>query len=404
VTTPARGGVLAGVTVLEFAGLGPAPFAAMMLADHGARVIRIDRPAKGARPGAAAAGDLDRLTDRRADLLARGRESIALDIKQPAAREIVLRLLDRCDALVEGFRPGVMEALGLGPDTCLARRKALVYARVTGWGQSGPLAHAAGHDINYIALSGALGMVARAGQPPVPSSGLIGDFGGGGMLAAFGVVSALLHARATGCGQVVDASVLEGSALLTTLLQGWRGHGLLGDEPGSNMGDGGAPFFDTYACADGRYIAIGAIEPPFYALLRQRCGLDDPLFDDQWNRGAWPTQKARLAALFGQRTRDEWCALLEGSDACFAPVLSLAEAPQHPHAMARHSFVTVDHITQPAPAPRFSASPPPASTGTGTIGAQTMALLDEIGCDGLQVEALVTSGAAWAPTQAHGNR
>ena len=386
-----RSGPLAGLTVLEFAGLGPSPFAAMMLADQGARVIRVDR-----RSGKASAGaGMDALL--RADVLARGRESIALDLKQVRGREIAMALVERADVLIEGFRPGVMESMGLGPEACLARRPALVYGRVTGWGQSGPLAHAAGHDINYLAISGALHACARQGQPPTLTPGLIGDFAGGGMLAAFGLVSAVLHARQTGQGQVVDVAISDGAALLTALIQGWRSAGLWNLETGTNNGDGGAHFYETYRCADGRYISIGAMEPQFYALLRERCGMSDPQFDAQWDAAAWPELKEKAAAIFLTRTRAQWCALLEGTDACFAPVLDLDEAPDHPHNRARATFVKVDGVTQPAPAPRFSRTPPSAPLRVSRPGADSRKLLQELGWSAAELEDLLTSAVQQDP-------
>lgn len=377
-------GPLSGFAVVEFAGLGPAPFAGMMLADMGARVIRIDRPS--IRVDATNAEGMAALTKRRSDVLSRGRESIAIDLKQPAAREAALRLIERSDALIEGFRPGVMEKLGLGPDVCLARHPALVYGRVTGWGQTGPLAHAAGHDINYVALSGALHSTARRDAPPTPTPGLIGDFGGGGMLLAFGVVCALLEAGRSGRGQVVDAAICEGSALLASLIYGWRSAGMWNARAGTNNGDGGAHFYDTYACADGRYISIGSMEPQFYALLRKRCGLTDPAFDTQWDAGRWPELKERMAAVFRSKTRSQWCELLEGTDVCFAPVLDLDEAPLHPHHTARGSFATVDGITQPSPAPRFGRTNVDACHRVGEIGAETEAILRELGYSEREIE------------------
>ena len=375
-----RRGPLADLTVVEFAGLGPGPFAAMLLADLGARVIRIDRPA---RPGG---GGLGKMVA--ADVLARGRESIALDLKRAGAVDLVLRLVERADALIEGFRPGVMESLGLGPDACLARRPVLVYGRATGWGQDGPLAQAAGHDINYTALAGALHTIGRRDAPPTVVPGMVGDFGGGGMLLAMGLLAGLHHARASGQGQVVDAAVCDGAALLNALQQGWHAAGLWRGERGTNMGDGGAHFYDVYACADGRYISIGAIEPPFYQELRRRCGLDDPAFDAQWDAAQWPQLKVRVAEVFRRKTRDEWCALLEGSDACFAPVLDLDEAPGHPHNVARGTFVEVGGITQPAPAPRFSVTPAGACAPVGRPGAESVALLRELGLADAQIDAL----------------
>lgn len=381
-----RAGPLSHLTVVEFAGLGPAPFAGMMLADQGARVIRIDRPVKPGKGGGMAA-----LTARHSDVLSRGRESITLDLKQPQAREVALRLVAQADVLIEGFRPGVMESLGLGPDVCLQRQPKLVYGRVTGWGQTGPLAHAAGHDINYIALTGALHSTARRGGPPTPTPGLIGDFGGGGMLLAFGVLAAVSHAQHSGQGQVVDAAITDGSALLGALVHGWRSSGLWNAEAGTNNGDGGAHFYDAYACADGRYISIGSMEPPFYALLRETCGLTDPAFDRQWDPAHWPALKERVASVFLQKTRAEWCALLEGSDACFAPVLDLDEAPLHPHNQARGTFVQVNGITQPAPAPRFSATPAGACQPVGEAGADTQALLASCGYTDAEITALLAT-------------
>jgi alpha-methylacyl-CoA racemase len=366
-------GPLAGLTVIEFAGLGPAPFAGMMLADQGARVIRIERPAKPGKGGMAA------LTARNSDVLARGRESVALDLKTGRGREAALRLVERADILVEGFRPGVMESLGLGPDACLERRPSLVYGRVTGWGQTGPLSQAAGHDINYIALTGALHSASRRGAPPTPTPGFIGDFGGGGMLLAFGIVCAALEARRSGRGQVVDAAITEGAALLGALIHGWHSAGLWNAEAGTNNGDGGAHFYDAYQCADGKYVSIGAMEPPFYALLREKCGLTDPAFDAQWDARRWPELKERVAAVFRTKTRAQWCELLEGTDACFAPVLDLAEAAQHPHNRARGTFVEVNGIRQPAPAPRYSRTPNGPCAEVGEAGADTDRLLAEIG-------------------------
>lgn len=388
-----RPGPLSHLTVIEFAGLGPAPFAGMMLADQGARVIRIDRPARRVPQG----GGLDAMTARHSDVLARGRESISLDLKQPEAREVVFRLLDRADVLIEGFRPGVMESLGLGPDLCLRRRPSLVYGRVTGWGQTGPMAKAAGHDINYVALSGALHSTGRHGAPPTPAPGLIGDFGGGGMLLAFGVLSAVLEARHSGLGQVIDASITEGSALLASLLYGWRSSGLWNAQAGTNNGDSGAHFYDAYACSDGKYISVGAIEPQFYALLREKCGFTDPAFDRQWDPSQWPALKERVAAIFRQKTRAQWCGLLEGSDVCFAPVLDLDEAPQHPHNVARGAFAVVNGVTQPAPAPRFSRTPAAPCQPVREAAADTRSLLTELGYAEPEIHALLERVAESAP-------
>lgn len=380
-------GPLSGLKIVEFAGLGPGPFCAMVLADLGAEVITIERPTK--RPSSA--------EQRAADVLSRGRRSLVLDLKQPAAIEVALRLVDQAHGVIEGYRPGVMEKLGLGPEVCLARNPALVYGRMTGWGQQGPLAQAAGHDINYIALSGALAMVGPKGGKPTPPPGLVGDFGGGAMLLAVGMLGALWHARGTGQGQVVDAAICDGAALLSTLMYGWHSVGQWRTERGSNMGDGGAYFYDTYACADGHYIAIGAIEPQFYAELLQRCGLqDDPLFQKQWDARQWPACSERLAAVFATRTREAWCSLLEGTDACFAPVLTLAEAPQHPHNVARANFATVDGVVQPAPAPRFSATPAAPCQSVPPQGAHTREVLAAAGFDAAAIDALLAQGAAHA--------
>ena len=374
-----RAGPLSHLTVVEFAGLGPAPFAAMMLADQGARVIRIDRPIK---PGQASG--MGALTARKSDVLSRGRESIALDLKSPEGKQTALALITRADILIEGFRPGVMEALGIGPEVCLELCPSLVYGRVTGWGQTGPLSQAAGHDINYLALSGALHSNRRAGEAPTVAPGLIGDFGGGGMLLAFGVLAALAHAQRTGEGQVVDAAITDGAALLTALIQGWHSAGLWSNEAGTNNGDGGAHFYNTYQCADGKCISIGPMEPQFYKLLREKCNLHDPLFDAQWDSSQWPTLKAKLSDVFSKKTRQQWCELLEGTDVCFAPVLDLDEAPSHPHNISRGTFVTVEGITQPAPAPKFGQTPAAPCQSVGEIGRETNAILNELRSSALE--------------------
>jgi len=341
-------GPLAGIKVVEFAGIGPGPFCAMMLADMGADVICIDRVR-----GAVSDADVT-LGKARAGAMARGRPVINLDLKQADAVEAALTLIECADALIEGFRPGVMERLGLGPDTCLQRNPRLVYGRVTGWGQDGPLARTAGHDIDYIAIAGVLGCIGEPGGPPVPPLNLVGDFGGGAMLLAFGVLCALLEARRSGRGQVVDAAMVDGAALLMANIYSRKSIGLWTNERGSNALDGGAPWYGVYQCADGRFIAIGAIEPQFYATLLERCGIDDPSLLPQWDPSQWPRQRARLADIFKTQTRDAWCARVAGSDACLAPVLDLDEAPQHPHCTARRVFVDLDGIVQPSPAPRFS--------------------------------------------------
>ena len=355
-------GPLAGVRVVEMVGLGPCPFAAMMLADMGAEVIRIDRKAA---PGAA---NPFPMLGTKYDVMARGRRSLALDLKSPEGIQVLLDLVDKADVLLEGFRPGVMERLGAGPDVCLARNPKLVYGRVTGWGQDGPLAQAAGHDLNYIALTGMLHAMGREGEPPAPPLNLVGDFGGGAMMLAFGVVCAVLESRTSGKGQVVDAAMTDGAALLGAMMYGFRAYGSWGRKRESNLLDGGAPFYDTYACADGKFISIGSIEPQFYALLLRLTGATDPAFSAQMDRAQWPTLKQKFAAIFRTRSRDEWCALMEGTDVCFAPVLDMDEAPQHPHNRARGTFIDVDGVTQPAPAPRFSRTAaelglPPAAPG-----------------------------------------
>ena len=352
-------GPLSGIRILEFAGIGPGPFCAMLLADLGAEVVRIDR-AQNARGGDPAKPP--------SDPLLRGRRNIAFDLKQPHAIEAVLRLVEKADAILEGFRPGVMERLGLGPDVCLARNPRLVYGRMTGWGQDGPMAQAAGHDINYIALAGALEPIGRAGQPPLPPLNLVGDFGGGGMLLAFGVLAGLLEAKGSGKGQVVDAAMVDGAALLMSMFWGMRHSGFWSDVRGTNLLDTGAHFYEVYACADGKYISLGSIEPQFYAELLKLSGLEGQTLPPQMDRSQWPAMKQRLEALFKTRTRDEWCRIMEGSDVCFAPVLAMSEAAAHPHNAARKTFIEVAGMTQPAPAPRFSRTAtaverPPAHAG-----------------------------------------
>ncbi|GAA5231677.1 CoA transferase [Verticiella sediminum] len=341
-------GPLQSVRIVEMAGIGPGPMAAMLLADMGASVLRIER----AQPA-----DLGVARPLAFNLLLRNRETLALDLKVPAAAELVLELLGEADALIEGFRPGVMERLGLGPDTCLARNPRLVYGRMTGWGQSGPLAHAAGHDINYIALTGVLDAIGRRGAPPSVPLAIAGDFGGGGTFLALGILAALLQARASGQGQVVDAAIVDGAATLSTAFHGLLAAGQWSPARGTNVLDSGAPFYDVYECRDGRYISIGPIEARFYADLLARLGLGQDALGPQMDRASWPQAKARLAEIFRTRARDDWCAEFEGTDVCFAPVLSFGEAPDHPHLQARGTFVEVDGVRQPAPAPRFSRTP-----------------------------------------------
>jgi alpha-methylacyl-CoA racemase len=370
-------GPLHGLKVVEFAGLGPAPFCAMVLADLGAEVLRVAR--HGAAPG-------------RFDANCRNRATVIVDLRHPGAARALMPVIESADALIEGFRPGVMERLGLGPEPCLQANPRLVYGRMTGWGQSGPLHRVAGHDINYIAIAGALHAVGPAGEKPVPPLNLVGDYGGGAMLLGMGLLAALLEARSSGRGQVVDAAMTDGAALLCTNMYASHAAGTVSNERGSNLVDGGAPFYDSYACADGKYIAIGAIEPQFYALLRERCGIADELFDAQMSRAHWPLMKLRLADVFRSRTRDEWCELLEGTDACFAPVLDWDEAPRHPHNVARGTFVEVDGVVQPAPAPRFSRTAPPTPTAGRVASADE--LLARWGFDAAALEPLDTDATA----------
>jgi alpha-methylacyl-CoA racemase len=344
-------GALEGITIVEMAGLGPAPFAAMMLADHGATVIRIDRP--GAKTG-----------HPRRHPLNRSRRHIEINLKDSAGISRVRELVRVADGVLEGFRPGTMEKLGLGPDVLLGENPKLVYGRMTGWGQEGPYSRAAGHDINYLALAGNLHGYGPAGHRPVPPVNAVADFGGGGMMMAFGMLAGILSAKRTGQGQVIDCAMVDGAALLATtpyanrILGGWR------DERGVNLLDGGAPFYDSYETADGRFIAIGSLEPQFYSLLLEKLGLlDDPDFDDQMHTAAWPAMRAKLVAIFASDTRDSWSAKLQGTDICFAPILSLEEAPLHPHNIARKTFIDVNGLVQPAPAPRFDKTPAPAPKG-----------------------------------------
>jgi alpha-methylacyl-CoA racemase len=348
-------GPLQGIRVLEMVGIGPAPFCGMMLADMGAEVIRVDRPAdkRASLDGKPRAQDSLRF-----DVTARGKRTVAIDLKSAEGVEQVLALVEQVDVLIEGYRPGVMERLGLGPDVCLQRNAKLVYGRMTGWGQHGPLAHAAGHDINYISISGMLGAMGRAEEAPVPPLNLVGDYGGGAMMLAFGVACALVEARKSGAGQVIDAAMTDGAALLGSMLYGMQAQGVWSARRGTNLLDGSAHFYDTYECADGKYIAIGSIEPQFYAALLERLDLTDPDFSRQMDKEQWPRLKRRLAALFTTRTRAQWTELMEGTDICFAPVLDMEEAPYHPHNIARNTFIEVDGVTQPAPAPRFSRTAP----------------------------------------------
>ncbi|HZZ88291.1 MAG TPA: CaiB/BaiF CoA-transferase family protein, partial [Caulobacteraceae bacterium] len=358
-------GPLSGLKVVEFAGIGPGPFCGMLLSDLGADVARIDR--MGARGGAPT------------DITARGRRSVALDLKDPAAVETALQLMDRADAVFEGFRPGVMERLGLGPEVALKRNPKLVYGRMTGWGQFGPYAQAAGHDINYISIVGALHAIGTADKP-VPPLNLVGDFGGGALYLAFGLMAGVINARATGQGQVIDCAMTDGAASLMSMFYGMSASGVWNDTRRSNLLDGAAQFYDTYQCSDGKWISLGSIEPQFYALLLEKTGLaDDPAFKAQMDRSGWPDLKARLVEIFRTKSRDEWCAIMEATDVCFAPVLSLAEAPKHAHNAERKTFVEVGGVVQPAPAPRFSATPGAVQGPPPAIGAHTDDVLADWG-------------------------
>jgi alpha-methylacyl-CoA racemase len=357
-------GPLHGIRVIELAGIGPGPFAAMMLADMGADVIRVDR-VEAVRPA----------TGRRSrDVVARGRRSIGIDLKHPLGAGLLLRLVARSDVLIEGFRPGVAERMGVGPDACLARNPRLVYGRMTGWGQDGPLSSRAGHDINYIAVSGTLDLLGRADAPPTPPANLIGDFGGGGMLLAFGVTCALLERSVSGRGQVIDAAMVDGAALLATFF-----HTMELGPRGTNLLDTGAPFYDVYECADGRWVSVGALEPQFYAELRRVMGLAGEHWSRQLDRAAWPSMRKDLTEAFASRTRDEWCAAFDGVDACVAPVLSLAEAPRFGHNATRGTFAEIDGVLQPAPAPRFSRTPPVSGRAPVWPGTDTADVLADLG-------------------------
>ncbi|GIT32619.1 MAG: alpha-methylacyl-CoA racemase [Gammaproteobacteria bacterium] len=373
-------GPLKGLKIIEMAGIGPGPFCGMVLADLGAEIIRVDR--------ASAIG-----TGSKQEPSNRGKKSIAVDLKAKEGVEVVLKLVETADAIFEGFRPGVMERLGIGPEVCLARNDRIVFGRMTGWGQEGPLANAAGHDINYISLSGALAAIGRPGSPPVPPLNLIGDFGGGGMLLALGLVAALLESKESKKGQVVDAAMTDGSALLMTMIYSMQSSGMWKTTMGSNLLDGGSHFYDTYECKDGKFISIGSIEPQFYALLCQIAELDEKVFSKQMSRDLWPEQKEEIKKIFLNKTRDEWCELMEGTDVCFAPVLDMSEAPHHPHNKERKTFIDLEGVTQPAPAPRFSRTEPEVVSSPSIVGEHTSEVLSSIGLSEEDIGSLKSSGA-----------
>ena len=379
-------GPLAGIRIIEIAGIGPGPFAAMMLADMGADVIRVERAqaVRGPVPDTA-----------HWDVMLRGRRNIAIDLKNERGVETLLRMVEGADALIEGFRPGVMERLGVGPKECMERNPRLVFGRMTGWGQDGPLASAAGHDINYIALAGALAHFSREGEAPVPPLNMVGDFGGGGLMLAFGVVCALLEARTSGTGQVVDAAMVDGSAALMTMFWAFKNANLFDeDRPGTNLLDTGAHFYDVYQCRDGKYLSVGAIEPQFYELFLELLGLaDDPEMKAQMDRTQWPKLKGKVAARIKSKTRDEWAEIFEGTDACVAPVLTMSEAASHPHNVQRGTFVEVDGVVQPAPAPRFSRSATAVPQAPRHPGEDSREVLQDLGFSATEIDELVRLGA-----------
>jgi len=377
-------GPLAGIRIIEFGGIGPGPFAAALMADLGADVLRIDRvtPLGSELP-----------LDPKFMLLHRGMRSVAMNLKEPQAIDALLRLIGEADAVVEGFRPGVAERLGIGPDDCLAINPKLVYGRMTGWGQGGPMARAPGHDINYIALTGVLHAIGSPGGPPVPPLNLTGDFGGGSLYLALGIVAALLESRTSGQGQVIDAAMVDGSASLMSLMYGMFAAGLWRDERGMNRLDSGAPYYNVYETADGKHIALGSNEPKFYRRTLELLGLADAELPAQEDRAHWPALRERFAAIFKTRTREEWCELMDGEEVCFAPVLSLAEAPEHPHIKARNTFVEFDGFVQPAPAPRFSRTPGGIQRSAPAPGEHTDEALADWGFGADELAALREAGA-----------
>ncbi|NQE64056.1 CaiB/BaiF CoA-transferase family protein [Caulobacter sp. RHG1] len=371
-------GPLSGLKIVEFAGIGPGPFCGMLLSDLGADVIRIDRKGQGRSSPA--------------DITARGRRSVALDLKNPEAIETCLKLLESADGLIEGFRPGVMERLGLGPDVVLARNPKLVFGRMTGWGQTGPYAKAAGHDMNYIAITGALHAIGTEAKP-VPPLNLVGDFGGGALYLAFGLLAGVIHARSTGQGQVIDCAMSDGAASLMAMFYGFKAGGMWNEGRRTNLLDGGAHFYDTYECSDGKWISIGSIEPQFYLLLLEKTGITDPQFQHQMSREEWPELREKLAVVIKTKTRDDWCAIMDATDVCFAPVLSMDEAPKHAHNAARETFVEIGGVTQPAPAPRFSATPGAIQGAPPKIGAHNDEALADWGFSSEAIAGLKASGA-----------
>lgn len=374
-------GPLNGYTVLELAGIGPAPMGGMILADMGAEVIRIDRA--GNAPGL-----------HMKDVSTRGKKSVALNLKDPAGIETLLRMVENADVIIDPFRPGVCEKLGIGPDVCLQRNPRIVFARMTGWGQEGPLAQAAGHDINYISITGALYAMGRKGEKPVPPLNLVGDMGGGGMLLVNGILAALLETANSGKGQVIDAAMVDGAAQLMWMFHGFQSMGMWDEtQRESNMLDGGSHFYDTYECADGEYISIGSIEPQFYALLKEKANLSEDDFGDQNNAAKWPEMKAKITEIFKQKTQSQWCEIMEGTDVCFAPVLNFMEAPKYPANVARQTYIEVDGLTQPAPAPRFSRTPSEVRNSGSDAGADTTSVLSAMGFAESELEDLKNTGA-----------
>ncbi|MBV1876982.1 MAG: CoA transferase [Pseudomonadales bacterium] len=376
-------GPLEGLKIIELQGIGPGPFCGMMLADMGAEVIRVDRTG--------AAGGIARAE--RYDLLARGRRSIRLNLKSDEGKAVLLRMVEKCDGLIEGFRPGVIERLGIGPEVLLAKNPAIVVGRMTGWGQEGPISQVAGHDINYIALTGALFNMGVKGGPPAPPLNLVGDFGGGGMFLALGMVSAILNARSTGKGQVVDAAMVDGASVLSTSFFGQMAAGKLHEGRGEHPLNGASHYYDAYECADGEYVSIASAEPQFYAELKQHLGLSEEEFGVQMDHTLWPNQKAKVKALFLTKTRAEWVEIMQQTDICFAPVLRFAEAPEHPHSKQRNAFVEVDGVVQPAPAPRFSSTPSEISGPPALRGEHTDAILSDWGYSAAEIAGLHANDA-----------